>query len=50
MQLEGNVVEVVYKGRSLRLVLEDKPSIMSRLVKRNDELRTSWEAKWDEKL
>ena len=33
--LEGGVVQVEYKGRTLRLVPEEKVSLMSRLVKRD---------------
>ncbi len=62
--LQGELVEVAHKGRVIRLVPEDKPSKLSRLVRRDtiagtfedleraqreldDELRTSWESKWD---
>jgi antitoxin (DNA-binding transcriptional repressor) of toxin-antitoxin stability system len=33
--LQGELVEVAHKGRSIRLVPEDKPSKMSRLVQRD---------------
>ena len=60
--LQGEFVEVVHKGRSVRLVPGDKPSKMSRLIKRDtirgsaedldraqQELNDEMLALWDEK-
>ncbi len=64
--IQGEFVEVLHKGRSVRLVPGDRPSKMSRLIQRDtihgtledldrgqrqldDEMRTSWDEKWDTK-
>jgi antitoxin (DNA-binding transcriptional repressor) of toxin-antitoxin stability system len=64
--IQGEFVEVLHKGRVVRLVPGDRPSKMSRLIQRDtihgtledldrgqqqldDEMRTSWDQKWDTK-
>jgi prevent-host-death family protein len=64
--IQGEFVEVLHKGRVVRLVPRDSPSKMSRLIQRDtihgtladldrgqrqldDEMRTSWDEKWDTK-
>jgi len=64
--IQGEFVEVLHKGRVVRLVPRDRPSKMSRLIQRDtihgtladldrgqrhldDEMRTSWDEKWDTK-
>ena len=60
--LHGELIEIMHKGRLIKLVPGDKPSKLSRLVTRDtivspedlaraqaeldDEMRTSWEKKW----
>ncbi len=64
--LHGELIEIMHKGRLIKLVPGDKPSKLSRLVTRDtivspenldraqaeldDEMRTSWEKKWAGKL
>jgi prevent-host-death family protein len=64
--IQGEFVEVLHKGRVVRLVPGEKASKISRLIRRDtihgtpedldrgqsqldEEMRTSWEEKWDSK-
>jgi len=64
--IQGEYIEVLHKGRLVRLVPGDKPSKISHLIQRDtihgtpedldrgqrqldQEMRTSWDEKWDHK-
>jgi prevent-host-death family protein len=65
--IQGELVEIVHKGRRIRLVPEDEASKLSRLIPHDtipgtledlergqqeldQEMRTSFETKWSEKI
>jgi antitoxin (DNA-binding transcriptional repressor) of toxin-antitoxin stability system len=64
---QGELVEIIHKGRLIRLVPEVKASKLSRLIPHDtingavedleqaqreldEEMRTSWDAKWPDKV
>ena len=65
--IQGELVEILHKGRVIRLVPDEKASKLSRLIAHDtingsfedlergqqeldNEMRTSFEAKWDNKI